>query len=372
MTSGGNTDTSDINDEIKLNRVSGSRQMPGNAISNDRSELWLDRFAQYLGVGYLISQTRLTLPPSYLYTIVTVVGWTLISIGAEVFLFQNTPIYIRNPYFLFQPVVLIAGVYGARSLNRSYLRAIDEMDLRKRSSNPEQFVDLIPNWLPWGIFAVAAGLQIIRTYADFADFTAVGVVANGIVFPFVYAPIIVQFLIVYVTIEFLFPWRLYQSDVGVHFLDPHRVGGLRPIGELVKKAYYYVVGGLISYALITYGPGLSGWNVSTAAGAIFTIVWLSTITSVAFAVLLLHRLLHRQKREELHRLESKLYEHIENPWEVREYTVQEDATETVEDIRKRIESVRSTREYPATFSIWTQLLLSIVIPKALQLFLAST
>lgn len=372
MTPDGTTDASDIDVGVAPSQVSRSGPISGDTIGSDSSELWLDQFARYLGVGYLIDQTDSTLPPSYLYTIVTVVGWTLISIGAEIFLFQNTPIYVRNPYFLLQPVVLIAGVYGAHSLNRSYLQAIDEMDLRRRSSDPEQFVDLIPNWLPWTIFVVAAGLQLIRTYADFADFTSVGIVANGVVFPFVYAPIIVQFLIVYVTIEFLFPWRLYQSDVGVHFLDPHGVGGLRPIGELVKKAYYYIVGGLIAYALITYGPGLSGWDVSTAAGAIFTGVWLSTIVTVAFAVFLLHRFLHREKREKLRELESELHEHVENPWQVREYTIQEDATETVKDIRKRIETVSSTREYPATFSIWTQLLLSIVIPKALQLFLAST
>jgi hypothetical protein len=296
MTSDGTTDANDLNVGTASTQISQNNPISGSTIGSNNSDLWLDQFARYFGVGYLIDRTDSTVPPSYFYAIVTVVGWTLISVGIETFVFQNTPIYVRNPYFLLQPVVLIGGVYAAHSLNRSYLEAIDEMDLRKRSSDPEQFVGLIPNWLPWTVFGVAAALQLIRTYADFADFTTVGVVANGFVFPFVYAPIIVQFLIVYLTIEFLFPWRLYQSDVGVHFLDPHGVGGLRPIGELVKKAYYYVVGGLIAYALITYGPGLNGWDVSAAAGAIFTSVWLTTVATVAFAVLVLHRFLHQKKR----------------------------------------------------------------------------
>ncbi|WP_302080525.1 hypothetical protein [Salinibaculum rarum] len=339
-------------------------------LRDETSELWLDQFARYLGFGRLSAFFNISLPPSYLYAIVTVVGWTLTSAGADILVFDNTPIYVRNPYFLLQPFVLLVGVFGAHALDRSYRQVIDEMQLRERSSNPGQFVDLIPRWLPWALFATAAGLQLVRTYADFANFTTVGVVANGLVFPFVYAPIIVQFLVVYVTIEFSLPWRLYKSDVSVHFLDPHGVGGLRPIGELIKKAYYYVVGGLIAYALITYAPGVSGWEISTTAGAIFTGVWLSTIATVAFAVLLLHRFLHREKRKELYKLEAELHTHIENPWEVRNYTVPDDATETVEDIRQRIQEVSSTREYPATFSIWTQLLLSVAVPKALQLFLA--
>lgn len=338
--------------------------------SDDGPELWLDQFARYLGFGRLATRISPSLPPSYVYAIITVVGWTITSISADILVFHNTPIYGENPYFLLQPIVLIAGVHGAHSLNRSCLRAIDEMRLEERSSDPDQFANLIPRWLPWVIFGIAVALQLVRTYTSYTDFTTVGVVANGFVFPFVYAPIIVQFSVVYVAIEFILPWQLYQSDVGVHFLDPHGVGGLRPIGELVKKAYYYVVGGLIAYALITYAPGVNGWEISLTAGAIFTVVWLTSIATVAFAVLLLHQFLHREKREELRKLESELHNHIDNPWEVREYTIRDDATETVEDIRQRINVVSSTREYPATFSIWTQLLLSVVIPKALQLFLA--
>ena len=372
MTDGGDAVTVDPNERETPDRDGHASASLVGTVGGDDPELWLDRFVRYLGFGRLAARVSPSLPPSYLYAVVTVVGWTLTSAGADIFVFRTTPIYVRNPYFLLQPFVLIGGVYGAHSLYRSYTQAVDEMQLRERSSDPEQFVDMVPGWLPWALFGIAAGLQLVRTYTDYADFTTVGVVANGFVFPFVYAPVLVQFLVVYVTIEFVFPWRLYQSDVGVHFLDPHGVGGFRPIGELVKKAYHYVVGGLVAYALITYAPGVDGWNISATAGAIFTGVWIATIATVAFAVLLLHRFLHREKRDELRELEAELRTHIENPWEVREYTIRDDATEDVEDLRRRIDQVSSTREYPATFSIWTQLLLSVAIPKALQLFLAST
>lgn len=354
------------------NRNRRARALFVDALSGDEQELWLDRFVRHLGFGRIAGRISSDLPPSYVYTAVTVVGWTLVSAGVDVLVFRATPIYVTNPYFLLQPLALIGGVYGAHSLHRSYRDAINEMQLTERSSDPEQFVEVVPRWLPWALFGIAVGLQLVRTYTNLANFSTMDVVANGFVFPFVYAPILVQFFVVYLSIEFVVPLRLYQSDVGIHFLDPHGVGGLRPIGELVKKAYYYVVAGLVAYALITYAPGVEGWEISATAGMIFTAVWVVTVATVAFAVLLLHRFLHREKRSELQQLEAELRDYIENPWEVREYTIRDDAVEEVEDLRRRINEVSSTREYPATFSIWTQLLLSVAIPKALQLFLAST
>lgn len=333
--------------------------------------LWLDTFAEYLGAGRLRELLGLTLPPSYLYAIITVVGWTMLSASLDLFYFGIDPIYVRNPYFILQPIVLLGAVYGAHSLRRSYKTALDEMKLEERSDKPEQFRELLPSWFPWALFGVAATLQLVRTAADFGTFTSTGLVANGLIFPFVYAPILVQFLVIYVGIEFVAPWRLYKSDVGIHFLDPHGVGGLRPFGELVKQSYYFVVAGLVAYALLIYAPGLEVQSVSATAGAIFTGVWIATIATVAFAVFVLHRFLHREKREELERLEAELRTHIENPWEVSQYSIPDDATERVEDIQQRIETVSATREYPATFNIWSQLLLSVAIPKALQLFLAS-
>lgn len=198
------------------------------------------------------------------------------------------------------------------------------------------------------------------------------IVANFFVFPFVFVPILVQFFIVYVSIEFFAPWRLLNSEIGVHFLDPQGVGGLRPIGELVKKAYYWIVAGLIGYALITYAPYIdSAWTVSAAAGTIFTAVWIVTVASVAFAVFVLHRFMHEAKQVELQRLEDELRDCMQNPWDVTAYEIPEDKQKHAAKVRERIDHVSATREYPATFSIWSQLLLSIALPKGIQLLLAS-
>lgn len=336
-------------------------------------DLWLDQFASYLGFGRLAALIDEELPPSYVYAATTIVGWLAVVVGYGVY--TGTPtIYETNPYFLLQPIALLVAVYGSHSLRRSYADVMDEMRIRDRAEKPERLIDIVPKWLPWSLFALTAGVQLLRTFLlDLTSFSATEIVANVFVFPFVYGPILVQFLSIYIAIEFIAPWRLTNSEVGIHFLDPHGVGGLRPLGELIKKAYYYVVFGLVVYALITYAPVLGSpeQEVSAAAGTIFTAVWVLTIATIGFAVLMLHRFMHREKRDEIQRLEDELRSYMVDPWDVTEYTIEDGKEKEAEDIRRRIEQVSSTSEYPATFNIWSQLLLSVAIPKAVQLLLST-
>jgi hypothetical protein len=342
-----------------------------NAAATGSDELWLDRFARYLGFGWLAERVSGNLPPSYLYAIVTIV---LFHAGTAVYkLLNGIPlIYRENPYFVLQPLILLGAVYGAHSLQAAYDRAMGEMQVSKRADEPGSLLDPVPSWLPWVLFVLGAGLQLARATLDMAGWGITDLVANFLVFPFVFVPIVVQFFLVYVSIELSAPWRLSKSEVGIHFLDPQGVGGLRPLGELVKTAYYYIVAGLVGYALITYAPFVdSAWTVSPAAGTIFTAVWIVTVASVAFAVFTLHRFMHKAKRQEIQRLGVELRDCIQNPWDVKSYEIPEEKSGRVEDLRERINHVSATSEYPATFSIWSQLLLSIALPKAIQLLIAN-
>jgi hypothetical protein len=333
-------------------------------------EMWLDRFARRLGFGRVATLLPWDLPPSSVYAVVTVGFFT---VGLNLYAVANgrETIYPTNPYFALQPIVLIGGVVASRSLFLRYRRVVEEMRIADRASNPDPIVDIVPSWLPPGMFAVAAILQLLRGVVGPGWDYAGDVVANMVVFPFVYAPIIAQFAALYLAIEFIAPVRISRSDVGVHFLDPEGVGGLRPLGELVKTAYYYIVAGLIAYALITYAPFVdSSWQVTTYAGVLFTAVWLLSVATVAFAVFTLHRFMHREKRTEIRRLEDRLADIVENHFDVASYAVPDDRRDEVDDLRDRIRRVSETKEYPATFSIWSQLLLSVAIPKALQLLLA--
>lgn len=281
-------------------------------------------------------------------------------------------------FFILQPLALLGAVYGAHSLQGRYHDVMNEMHIADRASNPEALINIVPRRLALGFFLLGVVFTLIRSgvvigfgqiYQD-AGWT--GLFGWIVMFGLVYPPIVAQFLAVFFSIELRAPVKLAQSDVGIDFFDPEGIGGLRPIGELIKHAYYYMFAGLIAFLLVMYGPFLAApeWSTSEFAGIAFTVVWILTIAVVGFAVFVLHRFMRREKRREKQRLEQELNELAENRWDVREFRIRDDKREVAEELRTRLDRVSQTKEYPATFSIWSQLLLSIVIPKGFQLFLA--
>lgn len=60
---------------------------------------------------------------------------------------------------------------------------------------------------------------------------------------------------------------------------------------------------------------------------------------------------------------------IDEPWDVSDYKIPEPEEDAVQSIQNRTQCVSATREYPATFSIWSQLLIGIIVAKAIQLIL---
>jgi hypothetical protein len=339
-------------------------------------DLWLDRLARRVGFGRLSRRLPGDVPPSYLFAVI-LVGTIVPTINAYAYLTGDPVVYIENPLFVLQPLAIVGGVFGARALRRRYHRVAQEMNLEERAADPEPLLDIVPTWLPSVLFA-AALLQIAARVWALGGFAAIYrdggltmVVGWGILNP-LWSVLAVQFVAVYIAIEIIVPWRLYNSDIGVDFLDPEGLGGLRPIGELVKHAYYYMVAGLIAFALVVYGPVVSAasWGPTATTSVVFTVIWLGTVATVAFAVFVLHQFMREEKRRELHRLDRMFRESVDNPWDIKRYDVDEKKQAFVDELQRRTETVSATREYPATFSIWSQLLISIVLPKAVQLLLA--
>ena len=85
----------------------------------------------------------------------------------------------------------------------------------------------------------------------------------------------------------------------------------------------------------------------------------------------LHRFMRRQKREKLQRLDAQARACVEDPWDVERFEGPDEAAETYDDVRARMERVSATREYPATFTMWAQLAVGVMIPKTVQMLLAA-
>ncbi|MEA1931109.1 MAG: hypothetical protein U9O06_06130 [Euryarchaeota archaeon] len=340
-------------------------------------DLWLDRLARKFGFGRLAELLPGEIPPSYVYAAILIVTLETILNG-RAYLLGQPVVYLRNPFFIFQPLALLTAVYGSRALRARYKQVMKEMDIERRANDPGLLINIVPNWLPWALFSLLFGMNLVRIislggptaiYQQQGLSSLLGwIVANPI-----WASIATQFIAVYLAIVLLAPWRLWKSDVGIDFLDPEGLGGLRPLGELIKHAYYYLAAGLIAFALLLYTPGISSPELerTVATNVSFTVAWVSAVATVSLGVFILHHFMRQEKRRELHRLKKIKQQHIQNPWDIGMYSISQGKEEFVADITERMTKVNSTNEYPATFSIWSQLLFSIVVPKAAQLLIAS-
>lgn len=349
----------------------------GNLERNKKGEsMWLDRYTSKLGFGWLSNQLPGEVPPSYLYGIMLILLIDPVA-NAWAYFGGYRSIYFDNPYFILQPIGLVASIYVSRSLLQTYDEVMDWMNVEDRADEPDSLTQIVPDWLPWLILLAGAGFFysnafIIGLNNIYRTDGLVGIIAALIINPLVWGPIGAQFISVYLSIELLAPYRLMKSEVGIHFFDPERLGGLRPISELVKQTCYYMMLGLILYALIIYHPFFETQGTQTGvADVVFTGIWLVIIAIILFAILTLHYFMLKEKKEKLCELDRETRDLVENPCDIKQRAVPNDVAKRVEEIEDKMEVVSSTKEYPATFSTWLRLLLGVLSPKGLQLLLAS-
>lgn len=347
--------------------------------STDDNHLWIDRVATRLGIGRLAFALPGSPAPAYVY-----IGCFVI-IDIVIRIYQTVtgirPILVNNPLWLLQEVALVGAVVAAKWMHTEYAWVLDRMAIHDRVSHPGRFEQLIPDqylWIGFGLGAIGwwAFTIVVVTPAEAMRVGGpLALVTGLVIIPVGYVPVAIEFLATYLGIVVLFPRRIVRSDLEPYFPDPEQVGGLRPVGELIKSAYYLLMLGLVVFALRAYLPHIvtvlasEGDPPGIVYNLMFTSIWVISVITVAYGILSLHLFLRREKREKLKHLDEQARDHYEAPWEIHEFQEPTDAPE-YESLRQRIDHVRVTKEYPGTFSMWSQLLLGLVIPKAVQLLLA--
>lgn len=316
------------------------------------------------------------------------VGWAVFWVGVVV-LFQGykyaagySGTWVDNPVSGLGSVMLVLAAVAVEYIYDRYETALEQIDVAGRTSTPGWFSTILPAKWQTSIYVVA----VLYTFLTFfvlkgvETLTQIGGVAEvvfaAVVAPVGFATVTAEFVGAYVGVMFLLPRRIRKSDFKLHFLDPEGLGGLRPIGELMKSAYYFLVLGLIGWLLIVYGPVLMGQFVESplpqpgfVIDVAFTGAWLLSIATMAYGLSQLHWYMKREKRKELTRLDRQAREHVENPYDLDEYTVTDE--ERFDDLRTRMNHVKRTKEFPTTFTMWSQILVSLILPKAVQMLLAS-
>ena len=315
---------------------------------------------------------------------VAVIAVELVGLQGYRLLTGQVLTFVQNPLWLVRPVVLLGAALGTESLYRRYDKALIRSNIAARADHPARFDGLVPGHLVWLLIGLGTGFTLVNavvilTIPQLYDAGgATRVFRFLVVTPFGYVPVLASFLATYVAVEVLLPRRIANADVTLDYLDPEQLGGMRPVGELVKLAYYYLMVGLVAYAIATYGPhilgGALGYSALDAPGlavnAAFTAVWILSVGVMAYGIYVLHQHMARQKRQLLYDLDKRARDHVDAPWDIQSFDALDPPPE-YRRYRKQVEFVTQTREYPATFTMWTQLVVGVMIPKAIQLLLAA-
>lgn len=331
---------------------------------------------------------RLPLSPDPLVAYAVLVGFCEVVILQALRVFEGyPPFFVVSPLWLLRPVLLIGAAVATRKLHRSYGLAVEEMALSERVEDATRFERLVPPKLAWGF--VILGVTFTLGNALFVvglptvlSFPIEGQINWLVIVPFGYVPIFSMFLGTYLSIEVILPYRIDSSEqLGLYYHDPENLGGMRPIGELMKHAYYYLLVGLVLYAIALYGPFLlqeffawEGGSVpepGLVTNVLFTGVWALSVGVMVYGIHRIHRFMHREKRERLRELDALAREHIDQPWNVEDFAIPEESRDTYDDVRARMDLVSATNEYPTTFTMWVQLAVGVLIPKAVQLLLSA-
>lgn len=344
---------------------------------------WLDTIASRLGVESIIDRLPFDVAPSVFLVSVFLFYDAIVSQILKEVTGVGSATVFKNPFWLAVPVGMLAAVYVTRDLHRRYQQALHEMHIAERTDQQLKFEPLIDNRIRWVIFVVGAGFIITNTFF-FVGVPVIlrnngifGLVGNFVIVPFVYVPVATDFIATYLGLQIILPRRIRNSDITLDFLDPEGVGGLRPVGELVKHSYYYIMVGMIGLASFVYGPWVftdmftAPVKPSPLIDAVFTISWLLAVGTLAYALYVFHRFMKRQKREKLFELNKQYRELMDDAWDIAEHQRPEENSDQIERLESRMDRVSNTREYPATFAMWTQLIIGAILPKAIQLLLAN-
>ena len=343
-------------------------------------ELLIERFATLFG----FEKVSAILPGPNIYPPYLFVGFFLFLdhgiIQTFIHFTGGTHALVSNPIIFAGVGAAFLGVFGIRYMSDKYARAI--ADIRIHDRIDDELTSSFERPISWRLKIVVYFFAVVLLYANILVSIGVPTLLQQrtgalpvhlfnwfFVFQFVYLPIVVEFGLLYYSIHFSIPRRIKRADIGLFFYDPRNMGGFAAIGQLLKRSYYLYTAGLMGFFLLVYGGVLLSRGGEQIPGlfefVFFSGAWLVGLVSIGHSMYTMHQIMTKKKQERIRELEAEMRDIIENPYDINASTVSDQ--DRLEDIERRLEQVRGTRVYPATFTMWSQIAISVLLPQALQL-----
>lgn len=350
-----------------------------------RSRLLIERVADLTHATHLTNALPGDVYPPYL-----LVG-SLVFIDYGIiqtynYLFTDNISWISNPANLTLALGLVVAVVGGRYMADEYADAIVSLNLSDRPDTPDpaQFETLIPLRIKLGVYGVGLALYYLNLFLGPGAETLIAVdgfvkfvIGQFVLAPLVNLVLVVEFSLLFLGIHLVLPRRIAKADPDLFFYDPRDMGGFGAVGQLLKRSYYIYTAGVLVYFVVAYGDAIASTILDAPypepglqVAVFFTLAWGVGFVSIIYSMQQIHRLMSQKKQQRIRELEADLRGIIENPYDIRSSRVADaDAMETKE---RQLSEVRATRAYPTTFTMWSQIAISVLLPQVLQLVVQST
>lgn len=356
-----------------------------------KQELVSDRIATAFGFGrvsnWLEGQSEILpeIPASYL--LVATALFIDMGVLDTINRFTGRNSLVDDPGKVFIIFGLMLAVVGVRWMNSSYARTVADLQLPERDIENDRHVEqrlenIIPFKLTVSVYLGAVLLYFANLQSGIGIQGAIEVegvvralIGNFLILPLVAVPLIVEFGLLYVAIHILLPRHIARADLDMFFYDPQNMGGFGPVGQLLKRSYYLYTGGLLLFFSLGYWPVfLSNLDVSTPypgpdmiTAVFFSIMWVIGICTIGYSMYRMHTLMSRKKQEAIRDIEAQIKTHLDDPFDITTDHLED--PELRAEFEHKIAEVRNTKRYPSTFTMWSQIMVSVLLPQALQLAL---
>ncbi|WP_299332940.1 hypothetical protein [Haloplanus sp.] len=340
--------------------------------------LLVERFAEVLRVDRLAELLPGDIYPPYLYLAAfLVIDFGIVNTYSHV-TGDATYVLLDSPYVVVGPLGLLLAAVGISYLFSNYASAVEGLPL---DSLDRDDIAVFERIVPFRVKLVVYGIAVVGVYVNgivnvglgniVATEGAAGLINWLFVWEVGYIPFVVEFGLMYFGVHVLLPRRIANADVTMFFYDPRNMGGFASVGQLLKHSYYLYTAGLLLYFVLTYGSVLFsfGGTVPTKPGVVeavfFSAAWTIGVASIAYSMMTLHRVMASKKEQRINELEADIEDIIRNPYDINKSEVTDE--ERLKDIDRRRQEISDTRVYPATFTMWSQIIISVLLPQALNM-----
>lgn len=361
--------------------------MNEDATDRYREPLLIDAIATNLGFDRLADALPGDIEPAYLL-VATGIFLDFGVVDSYNYFIADKNSIAQDPLALIVPIGFVVAVVGIHWMRDSYADAISSLRVAEQEGDKEAFASQFEEIVPfraklwgWAIGVVLITLNLvfligIPTVIDIEGIFG-AFVSNAIMSPLITVPLIIEFGMLYVGIHVLVPRRIAKADLDLFFYDPRQMGGFAKIGELLKRSYYLYTVGLILYFLLIYAPIIFDSVIqtpypepTTAIAVMFTGLWLLGVLSIAYSMYRVHMVMASKKEHRIEEIEAELRDLLDDPYDINSDNLADHNKQ--EEIQHRLEQVRSTREYPSTFTMWTQIGISVILPQILNVAMQVT